>query len=98
MAANPDGVFADGPKVKPGAPHIDRSLSPAAKSPDSHPAPATLFESFLSRENLARALKRVEQNRGAPGPDGMKTEDLRPWLHAHWPEGRAPLHAGALRP
>lgn len=84
--------------MKPEGPHRERSLFPAATSPDSHPAPATLFESFLSRENLARALKRVEHNHGAPGPDGMKTEDLRPWLHAHWPEVRARLDAGTYRP
>ncbi|OFV84788.1 MAG: group II intron reverse transcriptase/maturase [Acidobacteria bacterium RBG_16_64_8] len=47
---------------------------------------------------MARALKRVEQNHGAPGPDGMKTEDLRSWLHAHWPEVRARLDAGTYRP
>ena len=98
MAANPDGVFADGQKVKPGAPRKERSLSLAAESPDSHPAPAPLFESFLSRENLARALKRVEQNAGAPGPDGMKTKELRPWLYARWPEVRARLDAGTYRP
>jgi RNA-directed DNA polymerase len=99
MAANSeDGVFADKRTVKPDASRTERSLFPAAKSPDSHPAPVTLFERFLSRENLARALKRVEANHGAPGPDGMKTEDLRPWLHAHWPEVRARLDAGTYRP
>jgi RNA-directed DNA polymerase len=99
MAANSeDGVFAGKQTVNPDASRTERSLFPAAKSPDPHPAPVTLFERFLSRENLARALKRVEQNHGAPGPDGMKTEDLRPWLHAHWPEVRARLDAGTYRP
>ena len=99
MAAIPeDGAFADGRTVKPDAPSTERSLFPAAESPDSHPAPAPLFESFLSRENLARALKARRANRGAPGPDGMKTEELRSWLHAHWPEVRARLDAGTYRP
>jgi len=99
MAANPEeGACAKRRTVKPDAPRIGRSLFPAATSPDSHPAPTGLFESFLSRENLARALKRVERNHGAPGPDGMKTEELRPWLHAHWPEVRARLDAGTYRP
>lgn len=57
-----------------------------------------LWEGFLSRENLARAVRRVEANRGAPGPDGMTTAELRPWLVAHWPEVRASLDAGTYRP
>jgi len=99
MAAIPeDGASADGQTVKPDVPRTEPSLFPATSGPDPHPAPTSLFESFLSRENLARALKRVERNAGAPGPDGMKTEDLRPWLHAHWPEVHARLDAGTYRP
>jgi len=99
MAATPDdGASVEGRTVKPDVPGREPSLFPAAESPDSHLAPVTLWEGFLSRENLARALKRVEQNHGAPGPDGMKTEDLRPWLKAHWPEVRARLDAGTYRP
>jgi RNA-directed DNA polymerase len=84
--------------VKPESPRQEQSLSPAQKVNHPHPAPAGLFESFLSKENLTRALKRVEQNAGAPGPDGMTTQELRPWLHAHWPEVREKLHAGTYRP
>jgi len=57
-----------------------------------------LWERFLSRENLARALRRVEQNAGAAGIDGMTVAELRPWLHEHWPDVRARLEAGAYRP
>ena len=84
--------------MKPESPRQEQSLSPAQKVNHPHPAPAGLFESFLSRENLARALKRVEQNAGAPGPDGMTTAELRPWLHVHWPGIREKLHAGTYRP
>jgi len=65
---------------------------------DLHPAREGLRESFLSRENLTRALTRVERNAGAPGPDGMTTQELRPWLHVHWPEVRAKLDAGTYQP
>jgi group II intron reverse transcriptase/maturase len=57
-----------------------------------------LWESFLSRDNLARALRRVEQNAGAAGIDGMGTDELRRWLHVHWPDVRAQLDAGTYRP
>ena len=52
----------------------------------------------MSRENLAEALRRVEQNAGAPGIDGMSTKELRPWLKDHWPEVRSALEAGTYRP
>ena len=45
-----------------------------------------------------KALRRVEQNAGAPGIDGMSTKELRPWLHSHWPEVRSRLDAGTYRP
>src|SRR5438045_3219 len=53
---------------------------------------------MLSRENLDRALRRVEANRGAPGVDGMTTGELRPWLHQHWASVRVALDAGTYRP
>jgi retron-type reverse transcriptase len=52
----------------------------------------------LSRGNLAEALRRVEQNAGAPGIDGMSTKELRPWLEDHWPRVRSQLDAGIYRP
>ena len=57
-----------------------------------------MWGQFLSRENLAEALRRVEQNAGAPGIDGMSTKELRPWLNDHWPEVRSALEAGTYRP
>jgi RNA-directed DNA polymerase len=52
----------------------------------------------MARENLAAALRRVEQNAGAAGIDGMNTQALRPWLRDHWPEVRSQLEAGTYRP
>jgi group II intron reverse transcriptase/maturase len=57
-----------------------------------------LWEQFLSRENLLRALKRVERNGGAPGADGMSVDQLRPWLLSHWPRLRDQLDAGTYPP
>jgi RNA-directed DNA polymerase len=85
-------------RVKPEAPRRERSPSPAPGDTAPHPAEASLWESFLSRENLAEALRRVEQNAGAAGPDGMGTGELRPWLRDHWPEVRSRLDAGTYRP
>jgi RNA-directed DNA polymerase len=57
-----------------------------------------LWEQVFERENLTRALKRVESNRGAPGTDGMTVKDLRGYLKAHWLEIRAALESGAYKP
>ena len=86
--------------MKPEAPLPEPSFSPAPKIADLHlhPAREDLWESFLSKENLARALKRVEANAGAPGPDGMTTKELRSWLHVHWSEVRKSLDAGTYQP
>jgi retron-type reverse transcriptase len=51
---------------------------------ESSPEPERLWEQMLSPENLGRALRRVRANRGAPGADGMTTEELVPWLREHW--------------
>jgi group II intron reverse transcriptase/maturase len=57
-----------------------------------------LWEQVWARENLTKALKRVESNRGAPGTDGMTVKDLRAYLKEHWLEIRAALESGAYKP
>jgi len=85
--------------VKPEAPREEQSGFPAPSNAEPHPAATgELWEKFLSRGNLAAALRRVERNAGAPGVDGMQTRELRSWLHDHWPEVRAALEAGTYRP
>jgi RNA-directed DNA polymerase len=58
----------------------------------------SLWEQLLSPQNLGRALRRVEANRGAPGVDGMTTGQLRPWLAEHWTAVRQALDAGTYQP
>jgi retron-type reverse transcriptase len=53
---------------------------------------------MLSPENLGRAPWRVRANAGAPGVDGMTTEELVPWLREHWASTREALDAGTYRP
>jgi retron-type reverse transcriptase len=42
----------------------------------------------VERQNLFAALKRVKQNKGSPGTDGMTVGELPDWLRIHWPRVR----------
>ena len=85
--------------MKPEDHRPGRSSDPAPDDTAAHPAEeGSLWEQFLARGNLAEALRRVERNAGASGIDGMSTEELRPWLHEHWPQIRSQLDAGTYRP
>ena len=53
-----------------------------------------MWEQLLSAENLGRALRHVRANGGAPGVDGMTTEELVPWLREYWAQVRQALRAG----
>lgn len=57
-----------------------------------------LLERVLSRPNLQAALKRVRQNKGSPGIDGMSVEELPQHLREHWIELRERLLTGSYRP
>jgi group II intron reverse transcriptase/maturase len=53
---------------------------------------------MLAPENLSRALRRIKANRGAPGVDGMTTDELGGWLRQHWASVWEALDAGTYRP
>ena len=57
-----------------------------------------LMEEVCKRDNLNRAYKRVKSNQGAPGVDGMRVEELGPWLAEHTEELRSTLLDGSYRP
>ena len=56
------------------------------------------MEEVVERENLQAALRRVRQNQGSPGIDGITTEDLLPHVRGHWPRLREERHAGTYQP
>ncbi len=64
----------------------------------SNGASDDVWGQIFARENLLRALRRVETNGGAPGADGMTVNEMRPYLKAHWLEMKAALDAERYRP
>ena len=57
-----------------------------------------LMEQVVERSNLARALKRVRQNQGSAGIDGMTVDELVPYLQQHWVRIRDALLTGHYHP
>ncbi len=86
--------------MRPSVPVGGRSGRPAPSESSSQPQGRVdgLWEQVLSRANLTRALRRVERNGGAPGVDGVTTEQFRGWLNDHWGQVREALDAGTYRP
>ena len=76
---------------------LDESASGSSCSPASIP-PGALLQQVLERTNLQRALKQVQQNKGAPGIDGMTVDELPNHLKHHWPELRSQLETGCYYP
>ena len=57
-----------------------------------------LMERIVEGGNLRRALKRVQQNKGSPGVDGLTVEALTESLREHWPTIREQLLTGRYQP
>ena len=57
-----------------------------------------LMEEVLSRQNMLKALKRVEKNKGTPGIDNLTVENLKPYLHQNWLSIREQLLKGDYKP
>jgi RNA-directed DNA polymerase len=56
------------------------------------------MERVVERSNMQAALRRVKQNKGAPGVDGMSVDQLSVFLRAHWPKIRERLCQGTYEP
>lgn len=57
-----------------------------------------LMSQVVERANMQRAYSRVMKNRGAPGVDGMRCEDLKAWLQTNWAQVRQMLLDGSYHP
>ena len=82
------------------APHDRRSgEAPTAANRDERSGnDQRLMEAVVERANAMAALKRVRQNRGSPGIDGMTVDDLPGYLARHWVTIREQLLTGTYQP
>ena len=75
-----------------------REEVPAATRGNERSGASGLMEQVCERQNLRAALKRVRQNRGSPGIDGMTVNELPAYLRDHWLALRQQLLAGTYQP
>ena len=81
------------------APTVQRSgETPTAAQGNERSGTGHLMEMVVEAGNAKAALRRVKQNKGSPGSDGMTVEELTPYLVAHWREIREQLLAGTYQP
>jgi len=81
------------------APRCQRSgEAPTAANGNERPGTDRLVEEVVQRGNAKAALKRVRQNKGSPGVDGMTVDELPEYLVEHWETIREELLAGTYQP
>lgn len=90
---NPGGL-----RVHPAQVEGATRVAVVAKAVAGREIVTNLMEQVVERDNMRLALKRVEQNKGAAGIDGMSVKDLRAYLHSHWPSLKLSLLEGSYRP
>jgi RNA-directed DNA polymerase len=70
----------------------------AGYGPESQASDERLMEAVCEPENVERAMKRVMANKGSPGVDGVRVDDLPKYLAKQWPTMREQLLAGTYKP
>lgn len=56
------------------------------------------MDDVLDSANMADAWKRVQRNKGAPGPDARTIEETASFLKTSWPELKEALRSGCYQP
>jgi len=68
------------------------------REPEDPAGNQRVMEEVCELENLRAALKRVRENKGSPGIDGMTVDELPEYLKQHWPAIREQLFGGTYEP
>lgn len=83
--------------MKP-SPELTHEQAPTAQHAQTNLGAADLLGQALTRENLARAWKRVKANKGSAGVDARTVQDTAQYLKSAWPAIRTSLLDGSYRP
>lgn len=78
---------------------VQRSVeAPTATGEEERSRTDRLMERVVEESNVEAAVRRVRQNKGSPGIDGMKVEELARHLEGNWKRLREELLAGTFLP
>jgi len=81
------------------APNGQRSVEAlTAANEDERSSDEHLMEMVVEEGNMQAAMKRVRQNKGSSGIDGMSVEELPRYIGENWMRIRQELLAGTYRP
>ena len=94
----PKGSCLQEATVNPSGPGGAPSYATAREGKDTCSQGNLLMERVVERNNMFKALHRVESNRGACGVDGLEVKDLRHYLREHWLTIREQLLGDNYRP
>lgn len=78
--------------------YVDGGSNISATADQFLSPPNHLIQAVVARENMFQALKRVERNKGAAGPDGMPHSELRPFLIKNWNSIKIEILEGRYQP
>jgi len=78
--------------------HEASASNDTARTNNSNPKESMLMEAVVGRENMRRALRRVESNKGSAGVDNMSVDELLPYLKECWPRIKEELLEGRYQP
>ena len=85
-------------RVKPWGPVAKADLPIPNHDTESPMFGMDLMEVICDRDNLKKALKPVRSNKGSPGVDGMRADELGDHLRVHWPRIKEALLNGEYEP
>ncbi|TCS78372.1 group II intron reverse transcriptase/maturase [Tepidibacillus fermentans] len=83
---------------KQGALSEDLALTKRERENDVLDDTSSLLERILARENMLLAMKRVIANKGSHGVDGMRVDELRPFIIDNWLSIKQKLLEGRYKP
>lgn len=93
-----DGLHQGEARSAPDKDAVSDIAETMTESEQITPAQGPTMEAVVGRANLFAALKKVQDNNGAPGPDGITVAQMPEMLKEQWPTTRAQLLAGTYLP